>query len=215
LGKFSWIGKAASEPRGVYVAAQSPIKSFKELQEQKEPVNFAVAGIGSAAYVETVMLTNVLKLPIKILTGYSGNDDVLAMRRGEIRGAVASSSTYDPFVKSGYARYIAQIGGNVAGPPQLRDLVTDEKALALIALVEAQANLARFTAAPPGVPQDRLDALRDAYRKALEDKELQAKAAKLEKPVDPAYGDDVLKMIVAALNQPPETIALLKEALKK
>ena len=60
-----------------------------------------------------------------------------------------------------------------------------------------------------------LDALREAYRKALEDKELQAKAAKLERPVDPAYGDDVLKAVTTALKQSPETVALLAGALKK
>ena len=214
LKKMSWIGKAASEPRVIAIAQQSPIKTFKDLQEQKQPVNFATAGIGSAAYVETVMLTNILKLPIKILTGYSGNDDQLAMRRGEITGVITSRSTYDPFVKNGYARYIAQVGGKQSDGPQLKDLVTDSTAKSLIALIHTQADLARLTAAPPGVPQDRLDALRTAYRQAMEDKELQAKAEKAEKPIDPAYGDDVLRMIVDALNQPPETIAMLKQALE-
>jgi tripartite-type tricarboxylate transporter receptor subunit TctC len=214
LTKMSWIGKAASEPRVVAIAAQSPIKTFKELQAQKQPVNFATAGIGSAAYVETVMLTNVLKLPIKILTGYSGNDDLLAMRRGEIVGAITSRSTYEQFMKNGFARYIAQVGGKEKDTPQLNDLVTDPAAKSLIALIRTQADIARLTAAPPGVPQDRIDALRKAYRQAMEDKELQAKAEKLEKPIDPAYGDDVLKMIKDALNQSPATIALLKQALE-
>ena len=53
-----------------------------------------------------------------------------------------------------------------------------------------------------------------AYRKAMEDPELQAKAAKLERPLEPAYGEDVARMVKAALTQPPETIALLKEALE-
>jgi hypothetical protein len=35
----------------------------------------------------------------------------------------------------------------------------------------------------------------------------------LDRPVDPAYGDDVLKMVRAALNQTPETIAILREAM--
>ena len=48
----------------------------------------------------------------------------------------------------------------------------------------------------------------------MEDPELQAKAAKLERPIEPAYGDDVLEMIKVALKQTPETIALLKEALE-
>ena len=55
--------------------------------------------------------------------------------------------------------------------------------------------------------------MRDAYKKALQDPELQAKAEKLERPVDPAFGEDVLKMVQAALNQTPETVALLKEAM--
>ncbi len=215
LTKMSWVGKAASEPRVIAIAQQSPIKSFRQLVEQREPVNFATAGIGSAAYVETVMLTNVLKLPIKILTGYSGNDDQLAMRRGEIVGALAARSSWDSFMRNGYARFIAQIGGSETDLPQLKDLVSDANANKLIALVHTQGDIARLTAGPPGIPQDRLQALRDAFQRAMEDPELQAKAQKLERPVEPAYGDAVLKMIVDALNQAPETVNLLKQALAK
>ena len=215
LTKMSWVGKASSEPRVIVIAQQSPIKTFAKLREQKEPVNFAVAGIGSASYVETLMLTNLLKLPIKILSGYSGNDDQLAMRRGEIVGTVSSRSTVEQFMQNGFARYIAQIGGKQKDFPQLRSLVKDKDALSLIKLIEAQGDLQRFTAGPPGIPQDRLDALRTAFRKAMEDPELQAKAEKAGRPIDPAYGDDVLAMVKDALNQPPETVKLLKEALKK
>ena len=73
------------------------------------------------------MLTNALKLPIKILTGYNGNDDHLAMRRGEIAGTIASRSSWEPFVQNGYGRFIAQIGGTNKDVPQLRDLVTDAR----------------------------------------------------------------------------------------
>ena len=112
-------------------------------------------------------------------------------------------------MKNGYGRFVAQIGGKDTDVPQLRDLVKDPAALSLIALVQSQGDIARLTAGPPGIPQPVLDALREAYRKALEDKELQEKAAKLERPVEPGYGDDVLNAIVTALKQPPETVALL------
>ena len=105
------------------IAQQSPIKTYRDLIAQKQPVNFAAAGIGSAAYVETVMLTAALKLPIKILTGYNGNDDMLAMRRGEVVGTISARSTWDPFVRNGYARYIAQIGGDQTDVPQLAAMV--------------------------------------------------------------------------------------------
>ncbi|MFM2443287.1 MAG: hypothetical protein RJB09_473 [Pseudomonadota bacterium] len=214
LSKMSWIGKAASDPRVIVIASQSPIKSFADLLAQKTPVNFATAGLGSASYVETVMLTNSLKLPVKNLTGYNGTDDQLAMRRGEVVGSIASRSSYSTFVENGYGRFIAQIGGAEKDLPQLASLVTDAKALALINLVQSQGDISRLTAGPPAIPADRMKALVDAYRKAMEDKELQARAEKLERPVEPAYGEDVAKAIGVALNQSDETKQLLTEALK-
>jgi tripartite-type tricarboxylate transporter receptor subunit TctC len=214
LTKMSWVGKAGTEPRVMLIAAQSPIKSWAELVAQKEPVTFATSGIGASNYVELHMLYKVLKLPIKILTGYNGNDDLLAMRRGEVVGGMGSRSSFDEFRKNGYGRYIAQIGGNDADVPQLISLVKEPAAQQFLRLVQAQGDIARLTAGPPGIPQDRLDALRGAYRKAMEDKELQERALKLERPVQPAYGDDVLKSVKAALEQTPEIKALLKEAME-
>jgi tripartite-type tricarboxylate transporter receptor subunit TctC len=215
LNKFSWIGKAASDARVFAIAAQSPIKTWQDLIASKEPVNFSTAGVGSASYVETVILTKALKLPIRIQSGYNGADDQLAMRRGEIVGSIASRSSYDQFVKNGYGRYIAQIGGNDKDTPQLKTLVKDPGGLELLALIESTSEIARLTAAPPAVPAPQLAALRSAYKQAMEDKELQARAEKLERPVDPLYGEDIAKMIASALKQSPETVALLKESMSK
>jgi hypothetical protein len=181
------------------------------LQDSKETVNFAVGGIGSATYIESTLLAKVLKLPIKVLTGYSGGDDQLAVRRGEITGSVASRSSWEPFVKNGYGRFIAQIGGSQKDVPQLATMVTDPAAKAVVALIQSQGDIGRLTAGPPAIPQDRLDALRAAYKAALEDPELLAKAEKMQVPVEPLYGDDVLARVKVALNQSPETVALLRE----
>ncbi len=213
LTKMSWIGKAASEPRVFVISAKSPIKSFKDLQTHKETVNFATPGIGSAAHVETKILTDALKLPIKIIAGYTGGEDMMAMRRGEIVGDIGSRSSYEEFVRNGYGRFIAQIGGKDKDVPQLSSLVTDPNGKVLIALIQSQGELSRLTAGPPGIPKERLEALRAAYKSALEDKELQARAEKLGRPLDPGYGDDVLNAIKTAFNQSPETIALLAKAL--
>jgi tripartite-type tricarboxylate transporter receptor subunit TctC len=213
LNKMSWIGKAATDPRVFAVHPDLPIKTFQELQSHKETLNFSTSGVGSAAYVETLMLTKMLKLPVKIVTGYKGTDDVLAMRRGEIKGTVASRSSWEVSMKNGYGRFIVQIGGTQTDVPQLAPQVSDPDARAMIALIQSQGDIARLTAGPPGIPADRLSALREAYKKAMEDPELQMRAEKFERPVEPAYGDDVLKMVQAAMNQSPATIALLKEAM--
>lgn len=213
LAKMSWIGKAASDPRVIVIGSQSPIKTFKDLQESKTTVNFSAPGIGSSGYIQTAMLTNVLKLPVKILTGYTGNQDQLAMRRGELVGSISSRSSWQQFVDNGYGRFIAQIGGSQTDVPQLSTLVTDPTAKRVVALARSQGDIGRLTAGPPGIPQDRLDALRQAYRAALEDPELKAKAEKLGIPIDPLYGEDVKNRVVEALDQTPETIALIKTAM--
>ncbi len=213
LTKMSWIGKAASDARVFVVSANSPIKSFEDLKKSPQ-VNFATSGIGSAAYVETKILADALNLPIKIIAGYNGSEDMMAMRRGEITGIIGSRSSFDEFVKNGYAKYIAQIGGNEKDSPQLSSLVTDADSKALVALIQSQGDISRFTAGPANIPAERLATLRAAFKSAMEDKDLQARAEKGGRPVEPAYGEDVAKMVNAALQQPPKTIALLKAALE-
>src|SRR5436190_998721 len=112
LTKMSWIGKAASEPRVITIAAQQPqIKTFDDLLNNKETLKFASSGIGSSSYVEITSLTNILKLPVRVVTGYNGNEDQMAMRRGETNGGLGSRSSLEQFVKNGYGHFVAQIGG--------------------------------------------------------------------------------------------------------
>lgn len=215
LARMSWIGKAASEPRVVLIAAHSPVKTFEDLMGRKEPLKFAASGLGSASYLEMLMLTNTLRMPLRILTGYSGNGDQLAMRRGEIDGTIGSRSSVQQFVANGYGRMIAQIGGSETDVPQLSSFVKDEKASALISLIRSQGDIARLTAGPPNIPRERLDTLIEAYRKAMNDRDLQARAEKFGFPVEPAYGDEVLRIVMSALDQSEETRKLLAESLRK
>src|ERR1700680_636198 len=56
LAKFSWIGKAADDTRVLMVSTTSPFKTFDDILKAKEPIKFAAAGVGSAAYNDTRIL---------------------------------------------------------------------------------------------------------------------------------------------------------------
>jgi tripartite-type tricarboxylate transporter receptor subunit TctC len=214
LTKMSWIGKAASDGRAILVSTSAPVKKFEDLLSLKQPVNFSTGGTSGATYIETKMLKDSLHLQIRILTGYDGNDDQMAMRRGEIVGALGSRSSYDDFVRNGYGQFLAQIGGKSTDVRQLSTIVTEPLAKAVVALIQSQGDLARVTAGPPGIKPDILATLRTAYRAALEDKEFLSRAARLNLPIEPAYGDDVAKSVASALAQPPETVKMLNDILK-
>jgi hypothetical protein len=93
------------------------------------------------------------------------------------------------------------------------DYATNESARQVVGLVSAMAKLGRITAAPPGTPPNRLADLRAAYHAALDDPDLLADAARSRRPIEPAFGEDVARLVTEALDQTPETIAIVTDAL--
>jgi tripartite-type tricarboxylate transporter receptor subunit TctC len=216
LAEMSWIGKAASDTRSLVVSKDCPYQSVEDMKAASEPIKMAAAGVGSAAYVDTILIAEALGLDFEIIPGFEGNEGEMSMMRGEVCGQVGSTSSLEPFVENGNGKFILQVGGEAQGDvPLARDVATDERGKAILAIIEAQSELGRFTAGPPGISEDKLAALREAYSAALSDPELLKEAETLDIPIDPAAGDVVGERVKAALGQSPETIELLKEATKE
>jgi len=217
LAKMSWIGKMADEGRTLVLATKSGLDSIDDLISAKEPVFLASSGIGAASDIEMRLLQKMLRLNVRLITNIVGGETQLAMLRGEVSGVLEAASSQAEFVKEGNAKYVLSITGAqsaLPGVPTARDLVTNEEHLRLITLVENIAQLGRPTAGPPGIPAGRLEVLRDAFMKAVNDPELRAQAARINIPIQPARGDEAARLLPAILAQPPNVIALLGEAAK-
>lgn len=214
LAEFEWIGKAAGEPRSIVVSNDCKIKSIADLLAVTEPVTFGSAGLGSASYSDTMLLAYALDLKLNVVPGFEGTEGEMSMMRGEVCAILGSTSSHQAFVDSGYGHFILTIGGEIDGVPNAMDFAESESARRLIAIIDALARLGRVTAAPPATPAVRVEALRAAYRQSLQDPELLEEARNMQRPVEPAYGDDVTQLIVDALDQTPETIALIKKAIE-
>jgi tripartite-type tricarboxylate transporter receptor subunit TctC len=205
----------ADEGRTLVLATNSGLDSVEDLITAKEPIRLASSGIGSASDIETRMLQKMLRLNIRLITNIVGGETQLSMLRGEVAGVLEAASSEAEFVKRGSARYVLSIAGahsDLPGVPQARDFVSNPDHLRLLALVEMIAELGRPTAGPPGIPPGRLEVLRDAYMKAVSDPELLAQAARMNIPIQPARGDEAGKKIPAIFAQPPNVIAMLKQA---
>jgi tripartite-type tricarboxylate transporter receptor subunit TctC len=217
LAKYSWIGKAASDPRFLVVSAKSPYKTFKEFAESKEQIKMAGAGAGSASDNETLLLAAATGANLKTVTGFSGREAEMAMMRGEVTGQIRSYSGLSRFIKSKEGRVLLQIGGTKAKDLQDVPLFTEIKlspqGKKLLSIIAGTAEISRLTAAPPNVPAARLQVLRDAYKKTLTDPEFLKEAEKASMEIDPGFGDQVAKEIREAIHQPPENMALLKKII--
>jgi tripartite-type tricarboxylate transporter receptor subunit TctC len=215
LRTLSFVGKAAADPRVFVVGRDTPFRSVADLRAAKQPIRLATSGVGSASHNEMKLLSQVLDLDVQLVVGYGGRGGEMGMLRGEVSGALGSWSSLRGFLENGFGRPIFQVGGAGvidASVPAARDFVVRPEDASVVDFIEAQAQLGRITAGPPGIPAERLARLRRAYLAALADPALRQEAQKLQIPIDPADGDAVARSVALALQQTPRTLALLASA---
>jgi tripartite-type tricarboxylate transporter receptor subunit TctC len=213
LRRMTWIGNAASEPRAFAVTTRSGFRSLDDLRNAATPVPVVTGAVGSTSYFAAVSLAEALGLRFRFVTGFSDNEGDLAVVRGDVVGTLTSSTSLQPLLEKGVVRTILEIGGSPAADDHVRDmeaLATTGRGRVLISLLAVQGLLARTTAGPPGIPEDRLRVLREAYSSALADPGLRAEFARARLPVEPLDGETVAAHVGRMLDQPPDVIAWLK-----
>ncbi len=214
LTKMSWLVKLASEPRTMIAGRDSPYKTFEDVLKAKKTLRFSASGVGSGSYMDSFMLATSFGIPHKIITGYSGSQAPLAMMRGEIDLWIGSEDSAEAYVRSGRVRAIGQVGGNIKGVQDIRKFAKTKQAEAVTRLMYSMGQLSRIAAGPPNIPSDRLTALRAAIKAAVTSKAFQADATRAKRSTEPAFGDDVRKMVVELIKQPPEIVAMMKKLEK-
>lgn len=210
LGKMSWVGKADSDVRVMSASVKSEFKTFEDVLNTKREIKFSASGVGGGSYNDAYLTGVAFDIPFRIIPGYSGGDTVMGLMRGETDLLMGGYGSAFEYMRGAQVSIIMQYGNALPNIPNAADYAKTEDAKAVVALMIAQGQLARITAGPPDIPADRLEALRTAYREAIESKEIREEAAKAKRDFDPAYGEDVAKMIRAALNQPPKIVELLE-----
>jgi tripartite-type tricarboxylate transporter receptor subunit TctC len=186
--KFTWLGSMAKDVTLCVTSDKSGIKTWNDALKSE----FTVGGEGQGA--DPDVFANVIKTVFaakaKLVTGYPGTADmILAVERGELAGICGVSYStvigrWADQLKQGQLHIIVQ-GGLEKHPalpdvPNMLDLAAGEHAKTLMRLILAPQAMARPFAAPPGIPADRAQALRDAFNAALKDPDLIAEAQKLQ-----------------------------------
>jgi tripartite-type tricarboxylate transporter receptor subunit TctC len=220
--RFSWIGSMSQDIAycGVW---QTPTaaKTFDEMMT-KETI-FGGGATASIIYQHPLVLKNVLGANIRMIPGYPGTREVnLAMHRGEVNGVCGLyvstiKATFLDEVTSGQLKPVIQMGnkrsdeyGNV---PSVFDFAKNDMDRAVLDVHFKQLLLGRPLAGPPGIPADRLQALRDALVATMKDKDFRAEADKIGLDIDPASAEEVEQLLVRFAAYPPEVFRKAQEAI--
>jgi tripartite-type tricarboxylate transporter receptor subunit TctC len=221
--KFSWVGSVSNEVSVCAFWAASGIKTWQDVQTRRTTIGASAAGADSEIF--PTVLKNMFKLPTKVVTGYSGGgaDINLGMERGEVTGRCGWSwssllSQSKPLLDGKKINIVLQLAlekhedlGNV---PLVMDLPTTAQNKAALKLITSRQSIARPFAAPPGIPADRLKALRDAFDATMKDPQFLAEAKRLDLEVRPVSGADVEKLIKEIYATPPDVVKLAAQAEK-
>lgn len=215
LRKFTWIGRMAADAKVLTVSKDFKINDGKDLKSLGRPFKDGATGKGSSNYLDAVIMKEVTGLPVNIVTGFGGSPEVdLSIARGELDGMAGSYGSRLPLVKNGEQKILMIISGTIpdqAKYTSLKDLATNDEALAIYKAYEGMQSSGRGVVAPPGVPESRANFLRDAFKKAIEDPVAAKEFTAADRPLDYASAEEVKRLVSDALDSPKKFVEILKD----
>ena len=218
--ELSWIGSAITVTNMIAVMSDAPVATLQEARDTE--IVIGATGRGSLLYQLPAMAKELLDLEMSIITGYQGSSEItLAMERGEVHGQAAAldywSLSRPDWLTNGQLTYLAYVGppdARAPDAPHLGELVSSERDKELIRVLEIGSNMGWPLFAPPGIPADRLAALRQAFSAMLRDEEFAAAIeASMRTPISPTEGAALQAVVEAALETPASVITEVKELL--
>jgi tripartite-type tricarboxylate transporter receptor subunit TctC len=221
--KLVYLGSANSDVYVCYVRSDAAVKTFKDLLTTELIVG--ASNPGATTYDLPLLLNSIVGTKFKIVTGYPGSREItLALDRGEVQGACGIGWTgieqmHPDWFEQDKVRVLVQLSNkghpdlNKRGVPLGEELAKSDDDKRVIRLVFSQGLFGRPYVLPPGVPAERVTALRTAFMQAFGDKTLRAEADKMQLDVDAMSGDDLQKLVADLYATPPHLVERARQAL--
>jgi tripartite-type tricarboxylate transporter receptor subunit TctC len=209
--KFSYIGRVATSNNVFLMWHTSKVQSIAEAQK----IESTLAGTGPANVAETVpkLLNALIGTKFKIISGYpASTEGMLAMERGEVDGAGTSWTA----VKVGRADWLRdkkikiilqtapERSADLPDAPSIAEYGKNDADKQLTSLYASGSAVGRSLLGPPGIPADRLKALRDAFMAMVKDPDFLAEVKKMNIDLEPLSGDAMQTLVEKTLSIPKE-----------
>src|SRR5580692_6830591 len=181
LTKFSYVGGAGSVVNALWLRAKLGIASVAALKSHKGDIVIGALNARSENAIAPRVLASYEGWPLKIVTGYAGFSEVLiAVERGEVDGLFTHEGSIDntrpDMIAAGALKPVVQSYQSLPNVPVLAEVVANPDARALLALVTTPSQIGLPLLGPPGTPAERLDILRQSYKRLMQDEDYRAEA---------------------------------------
>ncbi|MFB3886313.1 MAG: tripartite tricarboxylate transporter substrate-binding protein [Thermodesulfobacteriota bacterium] len=217
ITKYSWLGSAMVESTLFTIRSDLPYKTFQELQKTKQTIYIAGQGANTFGDQWSKMIIEFLGVNGKMV-GYRGTaESVLALERKEVDASVFSFNAARPYLDRGLVRPVLRtriLSEGVEHLPNGEDLTDNKMGKVIMAVHSSTGLVAKPFIAPPGIPPELLNILKEGFSKALKDPVLQAESDKEMLDVQYVPPEECLKVMHYIFGQPPEVVKELGRYVK-
>jgi tripartite-type tricarboxylate transporter receptor subunit TctC len=217
--KFSWIGSPSNEVSICVAWHTTRITKLDDLFSKE----LVVGGIGPGADLAVFpkIINGVLGTRMQVINGYAGGNEVmLAMERsGRCAWSwSAAKATRQDWIDRKQINIFAQTAlrkhPELPNVPLVLDYAKTDEDRSIFKLVFARQEFAWPYIAPPGVPPDRIAALRTAFLNTMKDKDFLADAAKAKLEIMPVAGEQIERLVGELYTTPTEIVQKTLEMMK-
>ncbi len=216
--QFNWLGSPEINYRVLFVGTATGFTKVPELFERELIVGAPGGAQGVTA--APILLKNLLGMKLKIVTGYrSPGDIVLAVNRGEVGGFVISiggpGGARRQWIESGQMRVLFNMEPERVpwlGVPTVFEFTTSEEQRQVLTFFAGNTRQGRPILAPPGVPADRVTALRRAFDATMKDQAFLKEAETMGFEVFAQTGEQITSLVAASLATPADIVKRAERA---
>ncbi|HSR55115.1 MAG TPA: tripartite tricarboxylate transporter substrate-binding protein [Alphaproteobacteria bacterium] len=219
--KMTYIGRLTPVNPVVMIRNDHKVKNIKDVLNNE--VIISCSGKGSQSFIMPKAMKEILGMKFRLICGYKGSaPQSLALERGDVH---AQSSAWASWrirrwddVQSGKLIPLVQIGlkreKDLPNIPLMQDLTNDQDEKTILEFLSVGGAVGRTLIAPPGVPGDRIAALRAAFQKTVKDDKFLADAKKRKANIDPLTGEELDAITKKALATPKPLVERTRAALQ-
>lgn len=220
LRRFNWIGRITDATQIFFVSGTAPAHTIEGLRTQE--IIVGAGGRASVTYQLPAFINRVVGTRLKIVTGYpSAGATNLSVYKGETHGAFTTwndlSSYHMDSVRDGKVRVVVQIAlhqlPDLKNVPLLSDYATNADERGLIDFMSSTSDLGQVYAAPPGVPDYLIEALRIGFNATMKDTSYTDKLLKAKIQFNPMTGQEITQDVMKTLNAPRSLIERYQAAI--
>jgi tripartite-type tricarboxylate transporter receptor subunit TctC len=211
---FHYVGRLTTNIDVGVARLAAGITSIDDVRNKSYVVGASGRGSTTDIYPEALNAYGGTKF--KIVLGYKGTSEILlAMERGEIDvvgayGLPGMQVTHPEWINKGGATLIYQAALKrsplLPNVPSLPELAVSDEGKAILRAISSTAEIGRSIISGPGVPAERLAALRQALAQMVKDPDFVATCEKRHLMLDPASGEDMDAIIKETFALPNTTL---------